>query len=346
MPATTFWTGTTIAAVSLVTVWGVIRGSGSPVPAPQTVRLPVTADTGGVTPQQMVDAFHSAFGEHHARAVHAKGIMAEGDFTPSAEAAGLSKAPLFTGGPMPTLVRFSNFTGIPDIPDNIGDANPRGLALKFTMPGGATTDIVTHSFNGFPTATTAEFRELLLAIAASGAGAPKPTPIESFLAGHPIAKAFLTSQKPAPVSYTTLSYFGVNSFRFTNAAGGQHYVRYRFVPVAGEQFLPAGAAEKMSGNYLVDELPIRLAKGAVAYDWYAQIAEAGDAIENPAIAWPESRKLVKLGRIRIQRMVSDPATADKRALFMPANVPTGIEPADPMLTIRQGAYPISFAHRQ
>ena len=33
-------------------------------------------------------------------------------------------------------------------------------------------------------------------------------------------------------------------------------------------------------------------------------------------------------------------------MFAPLNVPAGIEPADPMLGIRQAAYPLSFQHRQ
>ncbi len=46
-------------------------------------------------PQQMVNALYSAFGDNHARAVHAKGIMAVGAFEPSAEARTLTKAKLF-----------------------------------------------------------------------------------------------------------------------------------------------------------------------------------------------------------------------------------------------------------
>jgi catalase len=30
------------------------------------------------TPQDLVDALHAAFGEHHARAVHAKGLLLDG----------------------------------------------------------------------------------------------------------------------------------------------------------------------------------------------------------------------------------------------------------------------------
>ncbi len=140
------------------------------------------------SPQQMVDALHAAFGDHHSRAVHAKGIMALGTFTPVADAATLSKAPIFILGALPILVRFSDFTGIPEIPDTVGDANPRGFALKIKLPDGSTADVVSHSFNGFPTATSAEFRELLLSISSSGANAAKPTALDSFLGSHPIAK--------------------------------------------------------------------------------------------------------------------------------------------------------------
>ena len=306
----------------------------------------IADDASQPTPGQMVDALHTAFGDHHTRAVHAKGVLALGVFEPSPEAASLTRAVLFSSGPRPVLARFSDFTGIPDIPDTVGDANPRGLALKFTLADGGTADVVAHSFNGFPTATAGEFRQLLLAIPVSGPGAAKPTPLDVFLASHPIAKTFLTTQKPPAESFTTLAYFAVNSFTFTNAAGVRTPGRYRFVPDGGEAFLTPEQLKTKGPNYLQEELPTRLAKGPVSFTWYAQIGEAGDAISDPSIAWPESRKLVKLGVIRLDRMAPDQATASKTNVFLPLNVPAGIDPADPMLGVRQNAYPISFAHRQ
>jgi catalase len=307
-------------------------------PAPAAITQPA--------PQKMVDALYSAFGDNHSRAVHAKGIMAVGVFEPSADAKGLTKATIFSGGSLPVLVRFSDFTGIPNIPDTIGDANPRGFALKFSLPDGSSADVVTHSFNGFPTATTEEFRQLLLAIGASGAGAAKPTALDSFLGAHPIAKTFLTTQKPPSISYATLSYFGVNAFAFTTADGHKTFVRYRFAPRDGEAFVPVAEMAAKGPNYLQDELPQRLAKGPVVFDWYAQIADADDAIGDPSIAWPENRRLVRLGTVRIDRLAPDPAAADKTTMFRPLNVPAGIDPADPMLGVRQAAYPLSFKHRQ
>jgi catalase len=37
---------------------------------------------------------------------------------------------------------------------------------------------------------------------------------------------------------------------------------------------------------------------------------------------------------------------DRTTMFNPLNVPDGIAAADPMLTLRKAAYPISFGHRQ
>src|ERR1700722_20992221 len=62
------------------------------------------------------------------RPVHAKGIVCKGMFTPTAAAAGLSKAAHFRGVPMPVTVRFSDGAPDPSIPDNSPDAGPRGMA--------------------------------------------------------------------------------------------------------------------------------------------------------------------------------------------------------------------------
>src|SRR4051812_30599397 len=64
------------------------------------------------TPLSMVNALHTAFGEHHARAVHTKGMVLQGTFTPAPEARTLVAAPIFSGGTLPIIGRFSLFAGI------------------------------------------------------------------------------------------------------------------------------------------------------------------------------------------------------------------------------------------
>ena len=70
---------------------------------------------------------------------------------------------------------------------------PRRLAIKFRLPDGSDTDLVTHAYNGFPAKNAEEFQQFFLAIAGSKPGIPSPTPIEAFQETHPAAKAFLTS---------------------------------------------------------------------------------------------------------------------------------------------------------
>ena len=307
--------------------------------------FPVFAIAQAPTGQQITDAMYAAFGDNHSRAVHAKGTMVEGTFTPDPAARSLSKAKLFTLSTAKVLGRFSDFTGIPTIPDNIEGASPRGMAVKFSVPGESEVDVVMHNFNGFPTRTSAEFRELLLAVAASGKNAPKPTSLDTFLASHPIAKTFLTTQK-SPESFATSAFFGVNSIKFTNAQGQPTFVRYQFIPAAGEHYLDAAALQAKDANYLQSELGQRLAKEPVSFTWYAQIADQGDVIDDPSIAWPPTRKLVKLGVVSMTGIVPDQATADKKTLFLPGNLPDGLEAADPMIQVRSESYPISFRHRQ
>ncbi len=155
----------------------------------------------------------------------------------------------------------------------------------------------------------------------------------------------MTTQKPPPASYATAAYFGVNSFAFVDSAGTKRFVRYRFVPVAGEHYLDTAMLTGKGPNYLQEEIAARVARAPVAFEWFAQLAEPGDAIEDPSVAWPESRRRVHLGTITI-RTVQTRAAADKELLFLPGRLCEGIETADPMLNVRHAAYPISFGERQ
>lgn len=299
------------------------------------------------TPEQLVDALNGVFGKHPgARAVHAKGIVLEGTFTPGAQASSVSKAPHLQSTAVPVTVRFSDFAGIPDIPDNHELAGPRGFAIKFKLPDGSDSDIVAHSFNGFPSPTADDFRDLLIALGSSGANAAKPTPLDTYLAAHPIAKAFLTAPKPAPESYGTLPYFGVNTFKFVNGAGKVTYGRYQFQPVAGAHFLSDAEAAKRAVDYLSTEIRARVAQAPVSFRMLLQVAAAEDKLDDPSIAWPDTRQTIELGTISITKAVQDSDAAQRQLLFLPNALPAGIEVQDPMIDARSAAYPVSYGRRQ
>jgi catalase len=298
------------------------------------------------TPAQLVDALNLVFGKQtDNRAVHAKGIVLHGRFVPSSAAAGLSRAPHFQKNAVPLTVRFSDFAGIPTIPDNDGLANPRGLALKFQLPDGTDTDLVMHSFNGFPAPTADDFRQFLIALGTSGPDVAHPTPADMYLAAHPVAKTFLESQKPPPVSYATLSYFGVNTFKFTNVHGVSRYGRYQIIPQAGEQFLTPEQAKQAPAGYLAEEIRQRTARAPIRFRMLVQLAANGDKLEDPSIAWPDTRKTIEVGVIEITSVAADTDAEQRALMFLPTALPAGIEAADPMIAARSAAYPVSYARR-
>ncbi len=80
--------------------------------------------------------------------------------------------------------------------------------------------------------------------------------------------------------------------------------------------------------------------------FYAQVAEKNDNIEDPSVAWPDSRRRVLLGTVRIDRLAANTAEEDKATQFNPGNLPAGMEMADEMVKLRAAAYPISVKERQ
>jgi catalase len=281
--------------------------------------------------REMVDALHSAFGEHHARAVHSKGTIVTGLFAPSKDASKLSTAPHLqrSVGRLQVIARFSDFVGIPDIADTDPNGSPKGFAVRFLLPEGEVTDIVNHSFNGFPTSNSADFATLLRAIGSANSSPSNPATLAEFVASHPVAKSFFSGQKPPPTSWATTPYFGVNAFKFTDALGESHYIRYRFVPLAGESWISLEDQNSLSPNYLSEELVRRLKRGPVRFKMLAQLAEQGDDFRDPSKPWPEERKLIELGILTFTYVVPG-EVASKNLQFEPSAVTAGIETADPM----------------
>src|ERR1700679_2300735 len=84
--------------------------------------------------QELLQQFDAIFGLNPGfRPAHAKGTMLTGTFTPSTDAASLTNAPHIVRQSTPVTVRFSNSTGVPLIPDNDPNANPRGFAVRFNL---------------------------------------------------------------------------------------------------------------------------------------------------------------------------------------------------------------------
>ncbi|MDE1160732.1 MAG: catalase family peroxidase [Acidobacteriaceae bacterium] len=298
--------------------------------------------------QDLIDQFHKIFGEYPGfRPAHAKGIMLTGEFVPSAAAAGVSKAKHLNQPSTPVVVRFSNSTGLPLIPDNDPNANPRGFAIRFMLAEHVHTDIVSHSIDGFPTRTGAEFLEFLRALAASDPANLSGSPLEAFLGSHPAALAFVQAPKPAPASFATDTYFGVTAMKFVDAEGKEQFGRYRVVPATGNQFADEATLKDKAADFLIDEIVERVGKTPVVFSVQVQLAGEGDVVDDATIHWPANRPVVELGTLTLTAPVADTATEQKQIIFDPIPRTEGIEPSDdPLLELRAAIYLMSGRKRR
>src|SRR3954463_10546622 len=188
---------------------------------------------------ELVDAIGKAGGGFPGhRDAHAKGVVLAGTFTPSGEARRLTRA-AHLAEPTRVTVRFSNGGAKPDSNDaEIGDG--RGMATKFYLDDGSTTDIVALSLPVFFVRTPEEFLEFTLARAESF------EKVGEFIGSHPATAQAVQQIAPIlvpPRSYATVVYNSIHAFRLVNGEGDGHWIRWRWLPEAGAEWLPEDERE-------------------------------------------------------------------------------------------------------
>jgi len=313
--------------------------------------MPLTTDEKILTlSRDVIEGLDKADGGIHPgfRPVHAKGILLIGVFTPSSEAASLTRAPHIQRDSTPVTVRFSDFAGIPTVHDNDPQgASPRGCAIRFHLAEHAHTDVVAHSVDAFPSRTAEEFLDFINALIATDPAGSHPNAIEQFLSAHPAALTFVQTPKPIPTSFARESFFAVSAFKFTNADGTFHYGRYRVLPAAGNEYLDEVGAAAQTSNFLFDEIEERVTKGPVKFRIVVQLAKDGDTIDDATVRWPEDRPQVTFGEISLTGIAANHAGEQQHIIFDPIPRVDGIEAsADPLFEPRANIYLMSGRRRR
>jgi len=208
------------------------------------------------------------------RVVHARGATAFGFF----EAYGsfgdepigrYTRAKLFQekGKRTDTAVRFSTVAGGRDSSELARD--PRGFAVKFYTDEG-NWDLVGNNLGVFFIRDAVKFPDFI--------HSQKPDPVSfdrqvanrvfDFISQTPEALHMVTlvfSPRGLPASYRTMQGFGVNTYKWVNAAGDAKLVKYHWLPRQGVKSLTAAQAGEIQATEL----------GAHTKDLYAAI-ERGD----------------------------------------------------------------------
>ncbi len=308
---------------------------------------PATANE--ITAPQMIDAFEGTFGVHPGqRRNHIKGTCAAGEFVGTAAAAALSRSALFSGKAIPVVARFSLGGGNPDVPD--AAPAPRGMALEFHLPGGALQHITMINVPIFGATSPASFRDAIIAAKPDPkTGQADPEKLKAYAATHPDAMALseLTRNHTPTANYYQTTYFSIHTFKFIDAKGAEHPVRWRFVPRDGTKELSAAEMKSAPHDFLEKNLIERTHKAPAIWDMVVYVGEPGDPQDNPTLAWPETRKHFTAGTLSItQATPQQKGVACEPINFDPLIMADGIAPTnDPILLFRSPSYAVSFGKR-
>jgi catalase len=323
-----------------------LASAAAAAPIPALGASPGGAD---VTAPQMIDAFEGTFGVHPGqRRNHVKGTCAAGEFVGTTDAAALSRSALFSGNTVAVVARFSLGGGSPEVPD--AAPAPRGMALQFRLPGGALQHITMIDVPIFGATSPASFRDAIVAAKPDPkTGKPDPEKLKAYAASHPDAMALtqLASKHTPTANYYQTTYFSIHTFKFIDAKGTEHPVRWRFVPRDGTKEMSAAEMKAAPHDFLETNLIERTRKGPAVWDMIVYVGEPGDPQDNPTLAWPESRRHFTAGTLTItQAAPQQKGTACEPINFNPLVMADGMAPTnDPILLFRSPAYAVSFAKR-
>ncbi|KAK2064290.1 heme-dependent catalase [Colletotrichum caudatum] len=306
--------------------------------------MPLPADEKvTTTSRSLVDVLHSIFGPHPGfRPAHAKGVLLRGVFRPTSTAARLSCAQHFTTPETPAIARFSSSTGIPNLPDTDSNGNPRGLAVRFQLadyPRRIHTDIVSHSTPFFPAPNGEEALAFFQSVANDDT--------DAYVTSHPAALAFMQAPKPTPANFGRETYYSVNAFKMIAADGKETFVRYRWKPVRGEEYLGAEEVKSKPHNFIYDGVSEVLREGPIEFRLLVQLAGDNDVTDDCTVHWSTEREILDLGKLTLIELVENDAAEQKNIIFDPIPRVDGVGPsADPLLQVRAGVYLISGRERR
>jgi catalase len=85
----------------------------------------------------------------------------------------------------------------------------------------------------------------------------------------------------------------------------------------------------------------------VQFRLYAQLPNPGDPTNDGSLVWPDDRKRVLLGTIRLTKVEPNLDELQRSLTFNPTFLTSGIELSDdPLVPLRSAVYALSVAHRK
>ena len=307
--------------------------------------MPVAAAS---DPTAMVNQFEATAGKFEGyRRSGAKGICATGEFVGTADARALSTASVFSGKPVPVVVRYSVGGANPKAADNA--KSQRNMALQFNLPNNELWIMGNISAPVFGASSPQQLMDFLASRQPDPATkVADPAKVKAFNDANPevLLQAKHYASQPVPASFGSVNYWGVHAYGFVNASGAKQFGKWIFEPVGGLQGLSDDEAKAKGASFLFDDLRQRVKEGKVAFNFNLELAQPGDKIDSATVPLPEGRKKVNMGLLKITSVSEDGGGPCLTTNYNPMVMPKGVEAsADPMLPARAAPYAVSLGRR-
>lgn len=291
------------------------------------------------------------------RQPHAKGGGAFGHFEVTADVSAYTRAAVFApGAKTETLTRFSTVAGERGSPDTWRD--PRGFATKFYTSEG-NFDMVGNNTPVFFMRDPLKFQHFIRSQKRRAASNLRDNNMQwdywnlTPESAHQVT--WLMGDRGIPKSWRQMNGYSSHTYSWINAAGEIFWVKYHFISDQGIDFLTQEEADRLAGvdgDYHQRDLYQAIERGEYP-SWTLKMQimpfeEAKTYRFNPfdlTKVWPHADyPLIDVGRLTLNRNVSDYHSEIEQAAFQPNNmVPgTGLSP-DKMLLARGFSY--ADAHR-
>jgi catalase len=300
---------------------------------------------GRLTPARMVSALGARGGNPLGhRRNHSKGICFTGVFDANGAASRFSTAPMLTAGRYDVVGRFAIAVGDPDARDLTGRV--KSMAIRITAPNGQEWRSGMNNSTVFVVSNPRDFYELSVAQKVDPAsGKPTPAAVKRFFATHPQSAPFAEWAQNAPwtVSFADQTYNSLNAFRFVDAGGNSHLVRWSMEPTVPPTPISHDALAKLEPNFLEQDLTARLAQGALTWHFIVMLATPDDSSNDATKAWPSNRQEIDAGTLSVQKAEAEADGPCRDINYDPTILPKGIAVSDdPLLAARSAAYARSF----
>ena len=286
------------------------------------------------------------------RVVHARGAVAFGYFEATGRLgdepiADYTRAKLFqeAGKRTDLAIRFSTVIGGRDSSEAARD--PRGFAVKFYTEDG-NWDLVGNNLGVFFIRDAIKFPDVIHSL--------KPDPIThhqepnrifDFMSQTPESMHMLVnlfSPRGIPADYRHMQGFGVNTYKWVNAAGETHLVKYHWMPKLGVKSLTEADAAVIQGTELghaTKDLYEAIERGDFP-EWELLVQIMSDD-EHPELdfdplddtkVWPENEFPPKLvGRMVLDRNVSNFFNDNEQIAFGTGVLVDGLDFSDDKMLV-------------